>query len=134
MRKKSVAFILSLIFAGNCFGQISLLECHDKGWPSSLDEGYTILYSLNCEVQEYLACGGNSILQPQILVAIISPDSCKPWGTPGINPLTGLSENLQNNYGQLNNTIGTCGRTRPWNFFFMATIKSFINDLTIQFH
>lgn len=117
MGKHLLLFIFSILIRVNSFAQISLLECYNIGWPGTIDEAYTISYSLDCQIQEYLGCGSNMTLAPQILVAVISADSCKPWATPGINPLTNEPENLQNNFGQLNNCIGCCGRTRPWNLF-----------------
>ncbi len=111
MRKDLAAFILSLFFAGNCFGQISLLECHDKGWITEITEGYTILYKLNGEAKAYMACGGSfsTIIKPQVIVAIIDPLDCEPWCTPGIDFESNSDSCLQNNFGQMNSYIGSCG-------------------------
>jgi hypothetical protein len=137
MKKKLSAFILALLFAGNCLGQISLLECHNKGWPTDLSEAYQILYKTNCEFQEYLACGsGVNIFIPQVLVAVIDNETCEPWSSPGIDPITGSPVFQQNQFGQLN-ANNSCGRTRPEKLFYwnqtnptsMSSLSNFIDNV-----
>lgn len=138
MKRVFTAFVLSLTIAGNCLGQVSLLQCHNKGWPATMPEANSILYSINCEIQEYLACGnGVNIFIPQILVAVIDIETCEPWSSPGIDPLTGNPVFQQNQFGQLNSSTGSCGRTRPQKLFYwnqpnassMSSLSDFIDNI-----
>jgi hypothetical protein len=94
------------------------VTAHNIGHPSSLDEAYPISWKLDLEIQDYLACGNNYILSPQVIVAVIDNTTLEAWGTPGINPETNQAEYTQNVFGQLNGSIGNpCGRPRPWKIF-----------------
>lgn len=136
MKRVFTAFVLSLTIAGNCLGQISLLECHNKGWPTDISQAYTIGYELNCSYQEYLACGvGATIFIPQLVVAVIDNGTCEPWSSPGIDPV-GSPAFQQNQFGKLN-ANGSCGRSRPEKLFYwnqpnassMSSLSDFIDNV-----
>jgi hypothetical protein len=113
MKRVFTAFVLLVTIAGNCLGQISLLECRNKGWVTTMTDGYSNLYRINGEVRAYMACGnGPNIFKPQLIVAIIDSNNCEPWCTPGNtydDPFNPQPICTENNFGQMNNIIGACG-------------------------
>ncbi len=111
------------------------VSAHNIGHPSTLDEAYPISWKLDLAVQDYLACGGNTIFSPQVIVAVIDNNTLEPWGTPGIDPETQQQMYMQNTFGQLNSSIGSCGRNRPWKIFLwqqagsMPAFENFLNTV-----
>ncbi len=113
------------------------LSVHNKGWPADLDEAYSILYKIDSEVEDYLACGnGANIFKTQIIAVVVDANTLEPWGTPGIDPITGELVNQSNLFGQMNSN-GSCGRTRSELFFFwnqydatsMANFANFLDNV-----
>lgn len=127
------------------------LSLHNVGWPSDLDQAYTVLYKIDSEVQDYLACGGSNscnyqwgatmIFQSQVIVAVINPNTLEPLETPGDFPVGSCNfvANQQNMFGQLN-WNGSCGRTRPGKHFYwlqssstsMTALNNFLNNVNVN--
>ena len=94
------------------------ISLHNKGWITTLTEAYTVLYKIDSEVEDYLACGnGANILRPQVISVVVDANTLEPWGSPGTDPVTGQLVNQGNQFGQMN-ANGSCGRTRSELFFF----------------
>ncbi len=94
------------------------ISLHNKGWITTLTEAYTVLYKIDSEVEDYLACGnGANILRPQVISVVVDANTLEPWGSPGTDPVTGQLVNQGNVFGQMN-ANGSCGRTRSELFFF----------------
>ena len=110
---------------------------HNIGWPTSVPQGNQILWNIDSELQDYIACGGSfsQVVQPQLIVAIIDNNTLQPWLTPGVEPATGETLGLDHQFGQLNSCIGCCGRSRPWRMFLwqnnsdgsMNNLATFLN-------
>lgn len=95
------------------------VSVHNIGWPTSVPQGNQILWNIDNELQDYIACGGSfsQVVRPQLIVAAIDNRTLQPWLTPGVEPATGETVGLDHTFGQLNSCIGCCGRSRPWRMF-----------------
>lgn len=110
---------------------------HNIGWLTSVPQGNQVLWNIDSELQDYIACGGSlaQVVQPQLIVAAIDNRTLEPWLTPGIEPATGETVGLDHVFGQLNSCIGCCGRSRPWRMFLwqnnsqtsMENLATFLN-------
>lgn len=113
------------------------VSVHNIGWLTSVPQGNQVLWNIDSELQDYIACGGSlaQVVQPQLIVAAIDNRTLEPWLTPGVEPATGETFGLDHQFGQLNNCIGCCGRSRPWRMFLwqnnsntsMEALATFLN-------
>ncbi|MGE0637827.1 MAG: C25 family cysteine peptidase [Bacteroidia bacterium] len=113
------------------------VSVHNIGWLSSVQEANQVLWNIDNELQDYIACGGSlaQLVQPQLIVAAIDNRTLEPWLTPGIEPSTGETVGLDHDFDQLNQCIGCCGRSRPWRMFLwqnnsdasMTNLATFLN-------
>ncbi len=125
------------------------ISVHNKGWVANLDEGYSVLYKIDSEVEDYIACGGGDpdcniggfsatmIFQSQVIIAVIDPNTLEPLETPGDDPAGSCNwlANQQNHFNQLNSN-GSCGRSRPGKHFYwlqnnstsMTNMNNFLNN------
>lgn len=114
------------------------VSVHNIGWPTTINQGYEILWKIDSEIEDYIACGGNFILTPQLIVAVIDNNTLEPWGTPGYDPPpNGPLVNQDHAFGQMNNFAGSCGRSRPWKMFLwndyddvsMSNLSNFLTTI-----
>jgi hypothetical protein len=114
------------------------VSVHNIGWPTTINQGYEILWRIDSENQDYIACGGNfsTVIRPQLIVAAIDNNTLEPWQTPGYDD-NDQPVNLENTFGQMNNFINSCGRDRPWKMFLwddhndvsMDSLAVFLNTI-----
>ncbi|MDX1349675.1 MAG: C25 family cysteine peptidase, partial [Putridiphycobacter sp.] len=101
-----------------------VIHCQTYGNANTLPEFYGTLWDIDGEPGDYNFCNTN----PKILVAVIDPNTVKPWGTRAT--VNGVVVNPNNNFGN-SNDMASFNDCRPWraeNFF--AFEQHFPSQLT----
>jgi hypothetical protein len=116
------------------------ISVHNKGWITNLTEAYSVLYKIDSEVQDLLACGnGANIFASQVITVVVDANTLEPLETPGQIFETGEWVNQSNFFGQMN-ANNSCGRDRPEKFFLwrqsdptsMNAMNNFLNNINVN--